>query len=120
MTAKTSVTTQKITRAGLVAALTAAPAAGDVIDTGYRALVVNNASGASITVTVATTPVIDGLALTSLAVSVAAATTAYIGPFPLNTFGQLSGAVDSGGNDQGRAYVTYSAVTSVTRAVIGF
>lgn len=112
--ARTSVATQQITAAGLAPALSAPTLLGDTIDSGAVALMVTNASGGSITVTVQTPATQAGLAVAEDIVSVAAAATKLIGPFPKGTYGQPSGA------DAGRVYVDYSAVASVTRAVIGF
>lgn len=86
---------------------------GDVVDAGaHTYLVVDNASGGSISVTVTTTAMQDGLAVSNLVVAVAAATRRLIGPLHARTFGQVGGA------DAGRVYVDYSAVASVTRAVV--
>lgn len=115
--ARVSQTTQAVVKTGLVAAFTAPTSGvgnGDIIDTGRVVLVVNNAGGSSITVTVLTPVTVDGLALTPLTVTVAAGTIAYIGPFSTSTFGRPTSA----GVDANRAYVEYSSVTSVTRAVL--
>ena len=121
--ARVSLTTQKITRAGLnlTAALAGPPTVdGDVFDAGAVALYVDNGSGGSINVTFRTPTVIDGLDLEELIVAVPAGESRLVGPFPKRTFGQLAGAVESGGNDAGRVYVDYSAQTSVTRAAVSF
>lgn len=107
-----SVTTQKITRAGLTPTLSAVSANNDVIDSGAVFLEVNNGGASSITVTVNTGLTVDGLTVGPLTVSVAAGATKRIGPFPTATFGRPSGV------DVGRVYVDYSATTSVTRAVV--
>ncbi len=109
--ARVSVTTQTITRAGLTPSLTAPTVDNDVIDTGDVFLQVTNAAGAPINVTVQSPPTVDGLAVAELIVAVPNGQTRLIGPFPSRTFGQPSGA------DAGRAYVDYSAVTSITRGV---
>jgi hypothetical protein len=111
--ARVNVTTQKVTRAGLVPATTAVTVDGDVIDAGAVALWVNNASASPVTVTVQTPLTVDGLNLEELAVAVAAGTTKLIGPFPGRTFARPAGATDSG-----RIYVDYSAQTNINRAVI--
>jgi hypothetical protein len=120
--ARTAVTTQKVTRAGITPAMTA-PAGtgatnGDTIECGYRSLVVTcGATGTTVTVE---TPIVqDGLALSPLVVVIAANTTVEIGPFPGNTFGQtaLSAALPA---DIGHAYVDYSSITTVTRCVKGY
>lgn len=111
--ARTSVVTQKITRAGLAPALTAVTVDGDIIDSGPVILHVANAGGAAVTVTVQTPITVDGIALTDLAVSVPAGQAREIGPFPDRTFRQPAAAPVGAG----RVLVDYSAITSVTRAV---
>ncbi|HEY0638715.1 MAG TPA: hypothetical protein VGD67_13780 [Pseudonocardiaceae bacterium] len=112
--ARTSVTTQVITRAGLAPNLTGPVADGDIIDSGACWLHVLNGSGAPITVTVQTPVTVDGLPLDDLEVAVPASGTRLIGPFPARTFAQASDAPVGAG----RVLVDYSSVTSVTRAVV--
>ena len=114
--ARASQTTQRITRDGLEPVLTAPTADGDVVDCGAVALYVVNSGGAPVTVTVAATVEQDGLDLEDLEVTVPAGATKIIGPLPARTFGQPASA----GADHGRAYVDYSTVADVTRAVISF
>ncbi|GAA1549944.1 hypothetical protein GCM10009804_03160 [Kribbella hippodromi] len=114
--ARDSVTTQKITRAGLTPALTAVSANNDVIDAGSVFLQVANGSGSSINVTVNSPVTVDGLTVGPLVVAVGAGATKLIGPFPVATFARPS----SSGTDVGRVYVDYSATTSITRAVVSF
>lgn len=110
------VTTQKIVRGtGLLPALTAPTVDGDVIDADQVGLWVNNASGASINVTIQTPATQDGLDLAELVVPVAAGAQRIIGGFPSRSFARPTGQVDAG-----KVYVDYSAIASVTRAVIGF
>jgi hypothetical protein len=111
--ARTSVTTQSITRAGLNTAMTAPPVDGDIIDAGAVFLEVLNGSGSPITVTVQTAGTVEGLPVEDLAVTVPAAGNRRIGPFP-GVFKQAADAVVGAG----RVLVDYSAVTSVTRAVV--
>jgi hypothetical protein len=113
--ARVSVTTEQIVHAGVLSTLTAPTVDGDVIDCGRVFLEVDNGSGAAVTVTVRSTASTDGLDVEDLAVSVAAGATKKIGPFNVSTFGRSS----TDGADQGRAYVDYSAVASVTRGVFG-
>jgi hypothetical protein len=113
MAPRVNVTTQQITRAGLVPAMTAPTVDGDVVDCGPVALYVNNASGGVCTVTVQSPVTVDGLDVSELSVAVAAGTVRLIGPLPARTFGQPAGAADAG-----RAYVNYSVQASVTRAVV--
>ena len=110
--ARLSQTTQLPDGYKLAPTLTAANVDGDIIDSGQVRLWVTNGSGASISVTVQATGIVDDLPLTNLVVAVAAGATALIGPFPKRAFGRPTG------DDKGRVYVDYSAVTTVTRAVV--
>lgn len=115
--ARTSVTTQPIVFAGLVPSMTA-PAgtgstSGDIVDVGRNILVVKNGDVSSMTVTVETPETVDGLDIADRTVTVAAGATAYI-PLTSTHYRQPVGSADAG-----RAYVDYSSVTSVTRAVMG-
>jgi hypothetical protein len=110
--ARDSVTTQKITRAGLIPAFTAASVNNDVIDAGAVTLEVTNGSGSSINVTVNSPLTVDGLTVGPLVVAVAAGASKRIGPFPPATFARTVAP------DVGRVYVDYSAFASVTRAVV--
>ncbi len=114
--ARTSVTTQRITRAGLEPVLTAPVADGDIVDPGNVAVWVDNGSGASITVTAITPGTVSGLAVADLAVVVPAGESRLVGPLPASVFAQPADA-DPGAN---RVLVDYSAVASVTRAVVSF
>ncbi|WKV74224.1 hypothetical protein AW27_023570 [Streptomyces sp. PCS3-D2] len=89
--------------ASLTDNLTAAEAGGDTAPTGTgRFLVVANGSGGSITATLATPGTVSGLDIDDAAVVVAAGKTSII---PLSR--AFAGA-------NGRAAITYSAVTSLT------
>ena len=129
--ARTSVTTQKITRAGLAAAATApaglGAANGDVVDSGNTALeVICGATGTTVTVEV---PVmIDGLTVGPLVVVCPANTTTKIGPFT-GTFKQTAASVAANAPnnsavptaDVGRVYVDYSvSIATVTRSAVSF
>lgn len=90
----------------------AAGAGGDTfINSGQEIFVVKNGSGAGITVTFATPTTIDGLAVSNLDVSVGAGVTRSIGPFP-------SGWYNDTAQPGGIVSVSYSAVTTVTVAVL--
>lgn len=111
---RVSQTTQQITSSGLAVALTAPAVSpdGDIADVGERTfLMVRNASGVSINVTVDATTLVEGLAVPDRVVAVAAGATTLIPLLP-TVYRQQSGA------DIGRAYIDYSAVASVTRAVV--
>lgn len=113
MAPRTSVTTQTISRAGLNVAMSAPSVDGDIIDAGAVFLEVLNGSGSPITVTVQTPGTVEGLAVADLAVTVPAAGNRRIGPFP-GVFKQAPDAVVG----PGQVLVDYSAITSVTRAVV--
>ena len=108
-------TKQLVSLVGLTPTFTAAAGGGDTLDPDADTfLVVKNAGGSPITATIAT-PKTDpktGLAEADVAVSVPATTgEKWIGPLPFETYADPA--------NQSRAAVTYSAVTSVTVAVVG-
>jgi hypothetical protein len=116
--ARTDVTPQALTLAGLAPVMTA-PAgtgagSGDVVDYGRNILVVTNDDANPTIVTVETPETVDGdLEIEDRTVSVAAGATALI-PLTSTHYRQLSGA------DAGRVYIDYSNVTAVTRAIVSF
>lgn len=120
---RVSVTTQSIPYAGLQPVMTAPTASNDVVDVGRVALHVINGGGASITVTIITPGVLDtDLAVADRVVTVPVGTTPTIIPLNSPNYRQTAASVDVTvpvGADVGRAYVNYSAVASVTRAVTG-
>jgi len=79
---------------------------GDTFSSGDDVyLEVKNASGSSVTCTVATPGKVDGLDIADYTFTVAATTgVTEVGPFPVDLFGKT-------------ATITYSAVTSLTIAV---
>lgn len=90
----------------------AAAGGGDTfVNNGQEVLVIRNAGGSPITLTVATPALIDGLAVSDLTASIGAGATRMVGPFPpawYNDTGLAGGSVA----------LTYSGVTSVTVAVV--
>ena len=110
--ARTSVTTQAMVLPGFTPTLSAPVADGDIVDVGRTFLYVDNASGSAVTVTVQTPGGVEDLALADRTVSVAAGARKMI-PLTMTAYRQPTGSVDAG-----RAYVDYSSVTSVTRAVV--
>lgn len=118
--ARVDVATQQITRVGLSPVLSAPISDGDVIDTGQVALYATNTGVGALDVTVQSTATQDGLDVIDLVVNVAPGDTVLIGPFPARTFGQPAGAIESGGDDQGRAYVDYVTPADWSRAVVSF
>lgn len=102
-------TAATVSRAGTDVAGVAAGAGGDSFaNTGKEFLEVKNGSGASITVTLDVQATLEGMAVTDPTVAVAAGATKIIGPFPTHLFNDANG----------RANVTYSAVTTVTVKVL--
>ena len=104
-----TLTTQKITRAGLEATYASAAGGGDSFTPSANTLLhVKNAGAGDITVTIDTpgTAIAD-VALANPAIVVTLAEERFIGPFPYSYFAQTDGLAD----------ITYSGVTSVTIAV---
>ena len=107
---RTDLTPQQIARTGL------APTFGSADGTNQNAfyndgrthLHVKNGGGSSINVTIDTPNTVDGLAISNLVVAVPAGGERIIGPFPTNIYNQLDGKV----------YVDWSGVTSVTVACL--
>ncbi len=75
---------------------------------GDNLLIVKNGGASPITVTLKIAPVMDGAAVTSKTVSVAAGAQMIIGPFPTGLYNQSDQAV----------YVDFSASASVTVAAL--
>lgn len=106
--ARTAITAQKITSAGIAPAYEPANVAGNSYRlVAGRYLHVKNGSGASVTVTVPTPGLVDGLAVADRTVAVPAAGERLIALGTTATYKQAGGV----------AHVDYSAVTSVTVAV---
>jgi hypothetical protein len=100
---------QVVSIAGLNPTYAAAAAGGDEFaNNGRRMLHVQNGSGSSITVTITTPGTTAGLSIADPAVTVPNSGSRMIGPFPTGLYNAADGNVD----------VAYSAVTSVTVAVI--
>ena len=112
--ARTSLSAQTVTSAGAVISMTSANADGhSFTSTGLQVLRVKNGSASPIDVTVKTDVTRDGsLALPDRVVAVAAGAEKTIGPFDPNVYQQKSGS------DQGKVLVNFSAVTTVTVALV--
>lgn len=108
--ARTDLTVQDIVRTGLQATYTAAIADGHMFanDGKQTFIQVINNDAASKTITIQTPATVDSLAVTDRTVAVPAGEERFIGPFPKGTYNQSDGKV----------YIDYSAVTSVTVAVL--
>ena len=110
--ARTTLTVNTISRIGVDSADTLAAANVDghyVQNSGDVFLEVLNENVAACTVTVQTPRTVDGLAVAEMAVVVAQDERMLIGPFPVNTFNQVSA-------NPGCIYVDFSAVADVTVA----
>jgi hypothetical protein len=107
---RTLVTPQQVTSAGVSPTFEAANVLGNSVALAYgRCIRVKNASGSAVTVTIPTPGTIDGLAITDRTINVPATT------------GDVMIALGKGDayrNTDGTAYIDYSAVTSVTVAVV--
>lgn len=110
--ARTNVITQAMALPGLDPVLTEPVADGDVVDVGRCFLYVDNGGVVSITVTVQTPGGVEDLALEDREVTVPA------GEFRLVPLTMPAYKRPVGGTDAGRAWVDYSAVADVTRAVV--
>lgn len=103
-----TLTATSVVRAGAVITGASASAGGDKFaTTGKEFLYVKNGDGSSHSVIFAVAKTVDGLAVASRTVAVAAGAEALIGPFKPSEYNDVNGFVQ----------VTYSAVTSVTVAV---
>jgi hypothetical protein len=112
--ARVSTTAQQLSGAGLLPSHTAPTADGDIVDVGRVFLSVINGGTASITVTVQTPGTVDGdLGIEDRTVTVPVGTTPKLIPITSPHYRQPSGSANAG-----RALVDYSAITSVTRAVV--
>ena len=116
--AREEVDVQTVDTQGLSAVYDAAPADGIsfVNDDGRVILHVKNTDAAARTVTVQSVAEIDGIAIDDLAVVVAAASEAFIGPFAPETYNQ--GEDPDVDVDFGKVYVDFSAVAGVSVAVV--
>lgn len=108
--AKTTLTKQVITTAGVVVSQAAANADGsDFLNSGRCILIVNNGGASPINVTVDSKSSCSQGFDHDIVVAVAAGAEKHIGPFPQARFNDAS---------TGKADVTFSAVTSVTVALV--
>lgn len=111
--ARTNLASQQVVTSGLEATYTAANADGHMFPPGeVRMLHVKNGGGSSIDVTIKSGYKRDGLALADQVVAVPNGEDRFIGPFDRETYAQRSGT------DRGKVYVDFSAVTSVTVALL--
>lgn len=107
--ARTPLTPTKITVAGAAPVGVAAVADGhSVKNTGREFVLVDNASGSTVTVTVVTPITVGGRAVADDAVSIPAGQSRYIGPWPIDVYNQKPGV---SGSD---VHLNLSATASVT------
>lgn len=112
---RTVISKQPFTDAGLAPTYVAPDASGAIVDgDGRTVLHVKNGSASPITVTVQTPEKRAGLDVAERQVSVPAGGDRFIGPFPVATYNRNTAP------DQGKVYVDFSAVTSVTVAALGW
>lgn len=102
-------------RTGVVVALTAAPADGDIVTSDATHAVVANGSGGSINVTLVNPKTYNGDDVADRVVAVAAGVTRHI-PIPAS-FRQDLGATDVGIDVGGKVLINYSSITTVTRGI---
>lgn len=111
--ARSDIAAQIPTRDGVEPTFEAANVDGNMFDNdGHRWLYVKNGGGAAIAVTFDVATTVDGQTVTDRSVNIPAGEERIIGPFPAD-YNRLSGA------DEGKVYVDYDAVTSVTVALFG-
>lgn len=110
---RTSKTPQDATVPGVDITFSAPDPLGDVVDVGRGlVLIVRNASAGTITVTLQTPGDVEGLAIAENAFTCQAGDISMF-KMDASTYGRAVGVAD-----EGRAYVDYSAVASVTSALI--
>ena len=107
-----TLSTQRITRAGLGPSYAAASGGGDKLaPSGNTFLHVKNGGGSPVTVTLVTPGnAAENVAIADLAVAVPNGGERMIGPLPGSLFGNTT--------DSGLCSITYSGVTSVTVAAL--
>lgn len=112
--ARTALASQTADSDGLTVAFTAANADGHSIAGGGDViLLVDNASGGSVDVTVQTPATQDGLAIADQVVACATGEVTAIAGLHPRTFDRALGATDAG-----KVYVDFESVTSVTVAAL--
>ena len=103
-----TVTTIRRSGGGVTDTLTAAINGQKFSNNGKVFVEVDNAYTGTITATFVLPGTVDGQAIPDLAIPVGAGVTKFVGPFPPAFYNQPSGA------DQGKVYIEWSSVTSVT------
>lgn len=104
-----TIATLTTSRAGAKINQVAANGGGDAfVNTGVELLVIKNADSGAHTVTIVSQSTVDGLAVSDRDVVIPAGEEWVIGPFPTNVYNDTNN----------RVQLSYSAVTSVTVAVV--
>lgn len=112
--ARTALAAQQVTDSGLNATYSAANVDGHSIPgDGDGILHVKNGSGSSINVTIQTPGNVGGNAVADRVVAVPAGGERFIGPFDATAYNRAIGDTDGG-----KVYVDFSAVTTVTVALL--
>ena len=111
--ARTALASQTADADGLTVAFTGANVDGHSIDGGGVTLLVDNASAATVNVTVQTPATQDGLDIAEQVVTCAVGAVTAIAGLASRTYNRPSGATDPG-----KVYVDFSAVASVTVAAL--
>jgi FtsP/CotA-like multicopper oxidase with cupredoxin domain len=112
--ARTALASQTADADGLTVAFTAANVDGHTIGGGGDViLLVDNASGGTVDVTVQTPATQDGLAIADQVITCADAAVTAIAGLASRTYDRPSGATDAG-----KVYVDFASVTSVTVAAL--
>lgn len=107
--ARADISVQLIDRSGLEPSYTAATADGEkFVNNGRVFIHVKNGDASQHTVTVQTPGTVDGLDVAERTVDIPAGEERIIGPFPPGHYNQADGKV----------YIDYDAVTSITLAAI--
>ena len=108
--ARTTLTSQQISRTGLTPSYAAVdqPNGNEFLNVDERTYIHVKTAGSATVLTVPTPITIDGLAVADLSVSIGTSSERIIGPFPLQYYNQTDGKV----------YLDWTVGTSVTIAVI--
>ena len=105
-----ALTTQQISPTGITPTFVACTSGGDTFTPGPKTFLdIKNGAGATVTVTIDTTAIEFGEPIANVVVSIPVSTEMLVGPFQ-------PAEVEQGGT--GQAQLTYSAVTSLTIAVL--
>lgn len=115
MMARSAITAQKVVATGLELTTEAANSDGNMFtNTGRQILFVDNGSESDVKVTIQTGAKYGGLDVSDREVTVTAGEARYIGKLSPAVYNQTSG------DDEGKVYVDYDAVTTVTVVVLEY